>query len=398
MADAAVDLPALPTYPDLRSRLRAYYGLLRSSPPRHQAFAALIAAQMLLLIAERVFLFSDSFAALATLDARREAVWFLLIIILSAGFVGYFALHAVVETNGFELAAYAVSSLLLLVRVGVEFANRADECGGGRGALCGVFFGLALLCILGALGLAWGMREDLRWRRSKALGLNVETNRIYRFYELFSALRKLDIQFSLITLLTGFVFFVGAPNAGPHADLAIGLLVALVAVEAAWDYLGARGVKREDARCLAAFWALSAMTPLALCAVGVETAVAGRLLSAASSASVRWTIFAMALFSLLCRAATVAVSVLMYRSFGPSYVLLRRIIEGDRQAQFRRGRAAKPEAAGAGTRVAENPLAAAGVGGAAPAAAAGVAGAAPAAAGVAASGGEEVQDWGAAPR
>jgi len=358
------------------SRFLWYARLLRESPRRHQAFAALVVLQLFLLLVERAFLFSASFAKLRALGEEREALWFFLIIVVSAGFVGYFALHSMVETNGYELVMYAASSILLVARIGVEFGNRADECADGRDAVCGAFLGLALACMAAALALSWGMREDLQWKRYKALGAQVATNEIYRRYELFNALRALDVQFSLLMLVTGFVFIVGEPAAGPRAGAATGALIALVLVEGAWDALGARGVDREHLPSLAAFWALSAATPLGLLLLLLESLLEGKLLSAALADSVRWTIFLMGVCAVCTRAGTVAVSALLFKNFGPNYVALRRIIEGDRRAQFSRGRAAKP------ARV-ENPLAAAGAG----------AGAAAADAGVPAS----VKDWGAAP-
>ena len=347
------------------SRFWWHVALLRESPRRHQAFAALVVAQLLLLLVERAYLFSASFPKLRALGEEREALWFFLIIVVSAGFVGYFALHSMVETNGYELAMYAVSSLLLVARIGVEFGNRSDECADGRDAVCGVFLALALACMAAALALSWGMREDLQWKRYKALGAQVATNEIYRRYELFTALRTLDVQFSLLMLVTGFVFVVNEPAAGPRAGAATGVLVALVLVEGAWDALGARGVDREHFCALAAFWALSAATPLAMLLLLLETQLEGRLLSAAPSASVRWTIFLMGVCAVGTRAGTVGVSALLYKNFGPNYVALRRIIEGDRRAQFSRGRAAKPAkgGGGGGDKVAENPLAAAGVAG-----------------------------------
>ena len=360
--------------PSCASRLRWYAQLLRESPRRHQAFAALVVLQLLMLLVERAYLFSASLATTTRLGEDRENLWFMLIIVVSAGFVCYFALHSMVETNGYELLMYAVSSLLLVARIGVEFGNRADECGEGRETVCGAFLALALACMTAALVLSWGMREDLQWKRYKALGAQVATNAIYRTYELFTALRALDVQFSLLMLITGFVFVAGETAAGPRAGAATGVLVALVLVEGAWDALAARGVDREDFKALAAFWALSLATPLAMLLALVESLTERRLFTAAPSETVRWTIFAMGACAALTRLATVGVSLLLYRNFGPNYVALRRIIEGGRRAAFGsgRGRAAKPgRGGGGGAERAENPLAAVAVAAAAAEVAAG---------------------------
>ncbi len=67
------------------------------------------------------------------------------------------------------------------------------------------------------------MSEDLRWRRYKVLGTNPDTLRLYRRFELFAAMRKLDVQFSVIILVrpyeNAFVCFCVILSRAPSLQL-----------------------------------------------------------------------------------------------------------------------------------------------------------------------------------
>jgi len=190
----------------------------------------------------------------------------------------------------------------------------------------------------------------------------------YLRFELFSALRKVDVQFSCIALVTGLVFFPGAP--GPYANAALGATVALFVVELVWERAGNAGIARESARALALFWALSLPLPAFIVALMAEAAGPNALFSrAAQGTALREHILALGAGALVTRAATVAASVALFRDFGPAYVDLRRILEGDRKAAFARGRviarqgarAPAPAGAGAGAGAAAEPAAAPGL-------------------------------------
>ena len=309
-----------------------YLTLLRNSPRHHQAFFLSVALQIVCIVTERLWLFAAT--DLADGAKLRQAVWFLLILVLSTLFVGYFAVHSVLQTNAVETAAFFIASLLLLSRLAVEFFNRADECDTAQTqAVCAAFLGLSTFFIIAAMCFTGTMFRDLEWKRYKAIGAEVGTRRMYKLYELFSAVRKLDLQFSLIALVTGLVFFVRNP-AGDIATYALVANVALFGVEVAWERLGARGIKDESARALYGFWALSALLPSAIIAVAADAVSGGDVLLREASPSVRTTIAVMGALAVVNRIATVACSVALFYNFGPNYVGLRRIIMGDRKSKF----------------------------------------------------------------
>ena len=71
--------------------------MLRNSPWHHQAFVAVVVVQCASLLAERAWLFSVT--DLSNEASLRQAVYFLLVLCLSALFVLYFAVHAVLHVN-----------------------------------------------------------------------------------------------------------------------------------------------------------------------------------------------------------------------------------------------------------------------------------------------------------
>lgn len=316
----------------------SYYTLLRQAPRTHQAFIALACMQCVCIVLERVWLFV--LTPMSAEAQQREAVWFLTVILISVCFVLYFAVHGVLQTNAFEMIAFLLASLFLLLRLALEFATNSEECGvASNRDLCLAFIVLASAFVVTAMAFSVKLYRDLQWKRYKALGAAVDTRRMYRYFEAFSALRKLDVQFSLVTLVTGVAFFVGtSKDLGPFATPLSWACLVLFAVELLWERLGDYGVKRESARALAGFWALSGLLPAFIVVVAVESASSNRLLALAVDNSVRWIIAIMAAIALANRIATVAATVVLYRNFGPPYVALRRIIEGDRKEAFSRSR------------------------------------------------------------
>ena len=314
-----------------------YLTLLRAAPCHHQLFVATVVAQCVCVLLERAWLFASSDLSP---EGVRQACYFLLVIALSALFVVYFAVHSVLQANAFETAAFFVASLLLLVRLAVEYFNRSDECASNNGqTVCAVFLAASIIFVVAAMCFTSFIFRDLQWKRYKAIGAEVSTRRMYMLYELFSAVRKLDLQFSLITLVTGLVFLDVRSN-----EAAIGAIVAnvlLFVVELAWERLGDLGIKGESPHHLWAFWALSPLLPCFILGIAVDTLTSSVpvLKLSAYTGSLRATIAVMGVLAVLNRGATVLCTALLYANFGPNYVGLRRVIMGDRKGRFHSRRA-----------------------------------------------------------
>lgn len=149
-----------------------------------------------------------------------------------------------------------ITSGALVLRVIFEFYSRRQRCRDIKG-VCGTMVGVNISFNLVYWYMYVRMSQDLRWTKYKAIGADPVTRRVYRRYEMFSAMRKLGVQFSLQVLVTGFVFFTDSPDYFP------GLLptIVLFILEIVWERLGVTGIKDESAYRLFAFWGLSPLLP-----------------------------------------------------------------------------------------------------------------------------------------
>lgn len=313
------------------SSKESFLQIFKSLPLLHQSFIAIVLLQCISTLIERIWLFT--YADLSDKIHLRQALYFLLVVLVSLVFVAYFAIHSVLHTNSFEMFAFFFASTMLLIRIVMEYVNRSEECSHNHAKVCASFLGISIFFIVVAMGFTTSIFKDLRWKRYKALGAQPLTQRMYRLYELFTAVRKLDIQFSLICLITGLVFFSGdIYTAKRIAALTINVL--LFAVELVWDLLGNYGIDKESFRALVGFWSLSFFLPLAIILLIVDTFVTNDLFILATSESLRVTILVMGILAIINRIATVATAVLLFTNFGPNYVGLRRIIEGNKRSRF----------------------------------------------------------------
>jgi hypothetical protein len=351
LRDASSSLGGLPPSREdaspgtFRDYVNSLAELLRSSPMSHKWFVGLVLLQIVLTLVERLWLFSASGPGQLPSPLFREALWLLLVISVTALYVGYFALSSMLYVNYVEMLAYFATSLILLGRLAGEAADRSDECS-QQFVACYVLLGLISLCVLCSMLLSLSMMEELRVKRFKVLGAKPEAQRVYFLYELFATVRTLDFQFSIANLLTGLIFFSSA-SAGPYALAALVANVLVFIAEVCWNWLGREGIRRERAKLLWGFWALSPLAPALLIAVAVDTAQGGRLLAEVSGMPLRITIYVLALLTLVCRAATVALSCALFRLFGPAYVQLRGVIESDRSVVFLRKKARYASSSGA---------------------------------------------------
>jgi hypothetical protein len=213
--------------------------------------------------------------------------------------------------QAFELTAFLVASIAMLARIVVEFTQRSKSCA-GNGAVCIVMLVITISFNVVHWVMYSRMVDDLKWKKYKAIGADPKTRHMYLRYELFSALRKLDLQFSVILLVTGVVFFSDSEDATP------GLVpnVLLFLVELVWERVGLDGIKFEDSRRMILFWALSALLPMFVVAIGIESASSSKLFQSLRTSSETATIIVFAVVAVISRILTVASSVVLFHEFG----------------------------------------------------------------------------------
>jgi uncharacterized membrane protein len=205
--------------------------------------------------------------------------------------------------------------------------------------------------------------EDLRWKRYKAVGGEAKVAQLYRKYEIFTACRKVDLQFSINTLFTGLLYT--STNLGNvTARFAFGANIALVMVEVAWEVTGIFGVRKKDPWWLYAFWLLSLFLPMFIVSMAYDYWTENNVLRDATT-EVSITVGVFALLGVLNRILTVIFSALLYAAFDqPEYAAVQRIIISGRAA-FNRSRVKRPrpprrQFAQGDASVIANPLSAAG--------------------------------------
>ena len=210
-------------------------------------------------------------------DVQLDELWMFLLMVATTMFMVWFSVESVLKANAFEVGAFFGTSFFLFVRVTADYAcfmsnNREDssvlECGtpGLYGAAPHIMFSVSLLLNIVEWALAAAMVDDLRWTKYKAIGSDVKVRSLYRHYELYSAVRKMDLQFSSILVITALVFFSSST-----ADITRGLppTVLLLFVEVLWDRAGVRAVKQKDSWAMYAFWILSVVLPVYVIVIGM---------------------------------------------------------------------------------------------------------------------------------
>jgi len=271
--------------------------------------------------------------------AYRQAAWLCAVVWVTGMFAAYFGIHAILSSNPFELLTFFVTALALIIRnlVGLEEC-RVDESAGmtvGASVACYTLMGASGTVCLACMLLVRAMFVDLSWAKYKAIGAEKLTRLMYRRYEVFCAVQKLDLQFSVITLLTGLIFFTFG---GVTAHVATGINVALFVVELVWERAGAAAVHNQDRNAMYLFWGLSVFLPAFIINVAVQWESLLQFAAAnsgASSGAIWGTIVAFAFAAIANRAVTVYLSVVLYMCFGENYRGLARILaDGGTMVRF----------------------------------------------------------------
>jgi hypothetical protein len=228
-------------------QLKLSWRLVRESPWYHQLFVAIVVAQILVHVVGQSILLAQNWgvASRVVTPGQRQELWFFAVIVISAAFAGYYGIHAMLSVNSFELGTFFATSLLLVIRTVAGIVNAAseEECSAANRGICFGFVGAVLVLNGLSMVMCVVMYRDLKWKRYKAIGAARSTRAMYQVYEAFVAVKKLDLQFSVILLVTGLVFFTDITSATVRWTLALN--VVLFAIEGVWDYAADRATKTE---------------------------------------------------------------------------------------------------------------------------------------------------------
>lgn len=164
------------------------------------------------------------------------------------------------------------------------------------------------------------MFTDLRWTKYKAIGTDRELRSMYIRFEFFSAVKKLDVQFSLVVLVTGLVFFHRT-----ELEMIFAIINGLlIFVEIAWEISGNRAIKRGSVGYAILFFALSLLMPTFVMIVSVLTLSNYPILDGAQQAGAESEVVGLLLCAVFNRLLTMGCMASMVCAFGTSgYAKLR---------------------------------------------------------------------------
>ena len=299
------------------------------------------------LLVERVYSTSYAFAAYEGRDAtdvQLDEVWMLVMMLATAIFMTWFGIESIVKANAFEIGAYVGTSAFLMVRQLSDYACYLQNSDADSQTLnCGTpgfsiptvhtMFALTMLLNVVELVLCAIMVPDLRWTKYKAIGSDNTVRGLYKQYELFSSVRKMDLQFSVLLVITGLVFF-SHKTQDQETGLAPTLLLALA--ELVWDRVGVHAIKRGDEWALYMFWALSLILPMyvssvALVSLDNDNVYFDELRRGQDGSDRPDRLSKVAVLAIACflnRISTVVVSYVLYREFGTEkYKALQRVFQ-----------------------------------------------------------------------
>ena len=299
----------------------------------------------------------------------RGSIYFFGLILISVFFVAYYAIHAIITVNVMELIVFRVLTVRrgsgpnnlsrshnsfflpapvrqvwLCIRVIIGFAQSSDDCRVGEAHSMCLGFMIVEVCFnIFTTLLSISALDDLKWRRYKAVGPEVKVRAVYMRYELFSVFRKIDLQFSIVTLYTGVLYTATNLATNRTAQFAFGANIALIFIEIAWDYFAKAAVRLADPYYMYSFWVLSIFLPVFICSLMWDYFAQNDNVFGTATLEVLVTVAVFSLLAIVNRVGTVICSVMLYGQFeSPQYPALQRMLSGSRLKEFHRGRQREP--------------------------------------------------------
>ena len=77
--------------------------------------------------------------------------------------------------QSFELFAFLAASMFMLLRLVFSFVDRKQECTGDHLLQCEIMFGISALFNVISWVFCYKMQADLRWKKYKAIGADLDT-------------------------------------------------------------------------------------------------------------------------------------------------------------------------------------------------------------------------------
>eukprot|EP00002_Diphylleia_rotans_P033517 TRINITY_DN7136_c0_g1_i1.p1 TRINITY_DN7136_c0_g1~~TRINITY_DN7136_c0_g1_i1.p1 ORF type:complete len:231 (+),score=49.39 TRINITY_DN7136_c0_g1_i1:53-745(+) len=167
----------------------------------------------------------------------RVTIFYIILLLVAIGFLGFSAQHAVINENQYELAAFIATSFLLYIRVVINYVYESDE---DEEELNDILYLIALIVAslfqVSYFYLAWAVYKDFGYRLYKTIGTDPQVIALYNQYQIFLSCIRLDIQLSIILICTAGLFLLGEDDWELYVDIVAMILTFI------WAYFGHRSV------------------------------------------------------------------------------------------------------------------------------------------------------------
>eukprot|EP00455_Lapot_gusevi_P018515 TRINITY_DN20119_c0_g1_i1.p1 TRINITY_DN20119_c0_g1~~TRINITY_DN20119_c0_g1_i1.p1 ORF type:complete len:348 (-),score=45.45 TRINITY_DN20119_c0_g1_i1:42-962(-) len=269
-------------------------------------FLSAVLIESLVLIADRV-LFDIQLAAVA------ESNWFFGFMVINTVFMVYFAFDAILNENHVELIGFLVASLLLTLRVSVEYSWRNSVCAANNiFGFCLSFYVLFLVFQLFYLVIGPMIRSEMGWKFFKYVGTDVNLKKMFTTYQVFVSIRKMDLQHTCLVVFTG-IFWLPKELVFLIVSSVVGLL------SIAYFFVGHIAFRRESPAWAVVFFVGCVISPAYILWVGWHT-LQGNLVTSATmnpnNWEFAWKLLILGCLALVNRVLSIIWAIFSYRNFG----------------------------------------------------------------------------------
>ena len=192
-------------------------------------------------------------------DNHSIAIFFTLNVLFSALILLYFAIDAAVDENEYQLFSFVLVSLLVLLRVVYSFVA-ANTLKSHKRAYDPhvVLAGFAIEIIFEGVTclFAYHLYKSFGWKIFKTVGTDALLVEMFRFYQQFVSVLKLDVQFSVMSAFMQLFFFTFYKD---YSQIATWIWIVLTCL---LSYLLLRKVREENTGYVFAFVAFSLLMPI----------------------------------------------------------------------------------------------------------------------------------------
>lgn len=280
-------------------------------PAVGKAFLAVVAVDILVLIA-------CSIAVIAS-NPPFGSIFYSVLVMITSLFLTYFAADAVIQENSFQLSAFIVISLLLVLELVYHFVFDSvgrDSQKNASAVVNGLVEASLIVGMLGQmvfLGLWYFVFKSFGWRLFKRVGANAAFVSMFRQYQSFLSVLKIDVQFMInIVLLAGFFL---------EFQWALGVIIAVLLMTIVLSYgVVDFGIKQERKDIVLVFLGFSLLAPgyiiYKIIVIENDTSSIRNVSGAGSATTVRSVLVTLGMLAVLCRLACLSLCVVVMRNFG----------------------------------------------------------------------------------